>query len=431
MKRPFKAIAAVMVLLLAAAGIRWGASQPSEPPTVAPEPLTLRIAWWGGDYRNEATIKVIHRYERLNPHIKIEYDYSAFNEYWKKLAPLAAGNVLPDIVQMDVSYLYEYMSHGLLADLQPFVERGLIDSSDIPDALLAGGRGAEGGLYGFSLGTNALFAAYDPAVLLSLGLERPTADWTWDSFAGMGQAIQGKGVYLSLDLTPEQFFAYYLRQHGRSLYSSDGKSLGYEDDRLFVGFFARLQKLAKAKLMTLPNIWNHEAMKENNPFVEGKALFYWGYSNQFMALDEDSKSELAIAPMPGPDSSKGLFLKPGMFFSIAESSTHKAEAARFIDFFIHDLESNLILNGERGVPVSAAVKEGMLPHINPALAKVFAYVDWVQANSSPMDPPDPPGAAEVTAALRELNDQLLFQRIEPAAAASEFRRRAERILGAR
>jgi multiple sugar transport system substrate-binding protein len=35
------------------------------------EPITLRIAWWGGEFRNNATIAVIDLYEKLNPHVNI------------------------------------------------------------------------------------------------------------------------------------------------------------------------------------------------------------------------------------------------------------------------------------------------------------------------------------------------------------------------
>lgn len=145
-------------------------------------------------------------------------------------------------------------------------------------------------------------------------------------------------------------------------------------------------------------------------------------------MTEGYGKPLKIAPMPGPNSKQGLFLKPGMFFSIAESSKHKDEAAKFISFFVNDLEANKVLKGERGVPVSAKVKEQMSPFIEPALAQVFEYIDWVEKNSSPIDPPDPVGAAEVTSVLRELYDLLLFSKITPEKAAEQFRREAELIL---
>ncbi|MFN0220831.1 hypothetical protein [Paenibacillus sp. KR2-11] len=67
------------------------------------------------------------------------------------------------------------------------------------------------------------------------------------------------------------------------------------------------------------------------------------------------------------------------------------------------------------------LKPKSLPHIEPELAQVFEYFAWVEKNSSPIDPTDPLGSSEVTKALRDLYDQLLFDRVTPEAAAAEFR----------
>ncbi|WP_339275015.1 ABC transporter substrate-binding protein [Paenibacillus sp. FSL W8-0426] len=396
---------------------------------VEEEPVTLRIAWWGGEFRNDATIAVIKLYEEMNPHVRIEYEYSSFNEYWKRMAPHAAGNALPDIIQMDISYLSQYSSLQLLEDLTPYIDKGLIDTKDIDPQQVQGGS-IDGKVYGLSLGVNAMLSMYDPEVLKTQGIEEPTEKWTWEDFERMGEELIGKDVYVGTYFTPEQFFAYYLRQRGYKLYDEDGKRLGYEDDALFVDYFGRMQRLAKSKLIFAPDIWTSDIGKpDSDPFYRGEALFSWGYSNQYISTVQRYGKLLSIAPMPGPDNDKGLFLKPGMFFSIAGNSRHKEEAARFISFFVNDLEANMLLKGERGVPVSSTVKEQMKQLVEPELARVFEYIDWVENNSSPIDPPDPVETPEVTLVLRDLYDQLLFGRITPEEAAQQFREQADAILG--
>jgi len=71
--------------------------------TTSAEPVTLRIAWWGGDTRHSYTQQVIDMYEAKYPNVTIEPEYASFDDYWKKLAPQAAANRLPDIVQMDLT----------------------------------------------------------------------------------------------------------------------------------------------------------------------------------------------------------------------------------------------------------------------------------------------------------------------------------------
>ncbi|NMO95460.1 ABC transporter substrate-binding protein [Paenibacillus lemnae] len=418
----------VVFLLLAAIIMSGCVGQQGDLSNTIQEPVTLKISWWGSQIRHDATIQVIEMYEEQYPHIQIEYDYSSFNEYWKKLAPMAAGNALPDIIQMDVSYLSLYTSLELIDDLSPYIRSGMIDTQDVKDQFLSGGK-VHGNLFGIPLGVNALNGVYDPEVFIAHGIEPPDQDWTWDDFEAMGESLRGKGVYLGTQFTPEQFFAYYLRQHGETMFAADGASLGYEDDGLFIDFFGRLQRLAQQQLIYAPDIWTSNSIKPNaDPFYEGKALFNWGYSNQFIGKAESNGSRLKIIPLPGPNSDKGLFLKPSMLFSISKNSTHKEEAAKFISFFINNIEANKLMKGERGIPISSKVTEALSSGLDADFAEISDYIAWVAGHSSPMDPPDPPGTADVTVILRELNDLLLFDKISPETAALQFRQQANQIL---
>ncbi|MFL6561096.1 MAG: ABC transporter substrate-binding protein, partial [Bacillus sp. (in: firmicutes)] len=76
------------------------------------EPVTLRIAWWGSQPRHDYTLEIIKMYEEKNPNVKIEAEYAAWDDYWKKLAPQAAANELPDIIQMDLSYFSQYAQNN-------------------------------------------------------------------------------------------------------------------------------------------------------------------------------------------------------------------------------------------------------------------------------------------------------------------------------
>ena len=46
--------------------------------------LLLRFSWWGGDERNEATLKVIEAYEKEHPNVTIEAEYSGDDGYQAK-----------------------------------------------------------------------------------------------------------------------------------------------------------------------------------------------------------------------------------------------------------------------------------------------------------------------------------------------------------
>jgi len=401
-----------------------GASQ--APSSSGPEPVTLRIAWWGSQPRHDYTLQVIEMYQQANPHVKIEPEYASWDDYWKRLAPQAAAGNLPDILQMDLSYITQYAGNGQLEDLTPYLNKE-IDVSDVSESALSGGRLGDK-LYGFNLGVNALQVHYDPALLQKIGLDKLPDDWTWDTYLELGQKAKDAGLYFETGLRPEVFFAYYLRQNGQRLYSPDGTSLGYDNDQLFVDYFTRTRDMVRMGASPTPDVAAQIKGIEDDPLVKGQAISVWQWSNQYVGLQTAAGRQLEMHPLPGPNVKQGMFLKPSMFFSIASNSRHKEEAAKFINFFINDIEANKLIKGDRGVPVAGKVKEALKPLLPPELQKVFEYIQWAEQNSSPADPPDPIGAAEVMALFKDLDDMMKFEQITPEEAAKRFREEANAIL---
>ena len=81
-----------------------------------------------------------------------------WNDYWPKLATQAAGGNLPDVIQMDYRYIFEYARRGQLADLTPFVG-SQIDLADFDPNQLESGK-VDGKLYGISMGANSFTHVY-------------------------------------------------------------------------------------------------------------------------------------------------------------------------------------------------------------------------------------------------------------------------------
>jgi multiple sugar transport system substrate-binding protein len=401
-----------------------GSSAPSG--SASPGQITLRVAWWGSQPRHDYTLQVIEMYEKANPHVKIEPEYASWDDYWKRLAPQAAGGELPDVIQMDLSYITQYGQKGQLEDLTPYLNKE-IDISDISESAISGGRVGDK-LYGFNLGVNALQVHYDPELLKKIGLDKLPDDWTWDTYKELGQKAKEAGLYFETGLRPEVFFAYYLRQHGQHLYSEDGTSLGYDDDQLFIDYFTMTRDMTLMGASPTPDVQAQIKGIEDDPLVKNQAISVWQWSNQFVGLQQAAGRPLEMHPLPGPNVKQGMFLKPSMFFSVASNSKHKEEAAKFINFFVNDIEANKLIKGDRGVPVAGKVKEALKPLLPPELQKVFDYITWAEQNSSPADPPDPIGAAEVMALFKTYDEQMKFKQITPEEAAKRFRQEANEIL---
>ncbi|MNZ67367.1 putative ABC transporter substrate-binding protein YesO [compost metagenome] len=392
----------------------------------AAKPVTLRIAWWGGQPRHDYTMKVIEMYKEKNPHVTIEMEYANYDDYWKKLAPQAAANELPDIIQIDTQNYSQYAGRNQLADLTPYLNNQ-IDVSDISQNAIDGGKLGDK-LYGMNLGVNALGFNYDPALLKKAGIDSVPENWTWDDYVAMAAKAKEAGLYFDNGMRAEVFFGYYLRTLGATLFNAEGTGLGYEDDQMFVDFFSMLAKLVVDGAVPAPDVLAQIKGAEDSHLVLNQGIGVWQWSNQYVGLQQVANRPLAISPMPGPNMEKGLFMKPSMFFSISENSKVKEEAAKFISFFVNDIEANKLILGDRGVPVSAKVKEALKEVSTEAQVQVYDYVAWAEENSSPMDPADPIGSAEVFKSLTSLSEQMNYNKISAEDAAKKFREEATNIL---
>ncbi|ASA26261.1 sugar ABC transporter substrate-binding protein [Paenibacillus donghaensis] len=392
------------------------------------DPVTLRIAWWGGDTRHSYTQQVIDMYEEQNPNVTIEPEYASFDDYWKKLAPQAAANRLPDIVQMDVSYINQYGSNGQLEDMTPYLNKQ-VQVGDVNENVLNTGN-IGGKQYGIPLGVNVLGLHYDPELLKKAGYDAVPENWTWDQYKEIAMKAKDAGLFMDSSMAADVFFNYFLRTKGLALYNTDGTGLGYEDDALYSEFFGMLSDLIKeGAVPSQDKLSQNKGVIEESDIVKGTGIGIWQWSNQYVALQMAVNRPMQLAPMPGPDMEKGLYMQPSMYWSVTANSKAKEEAAKFVDFWTNNLEANKLILGERGVPISSKIKEGLAADLTESGKQVFQFVADMEPKTSPMSPPV--GSPEVVALLTDLAEQMNFGQIEPDAAAAQFRKEASAILSSR
>lgn len=399
------------------------------------EPVTIRITWWGGQGRHDYTQKLLDVYSEAHPNITFEAMPSGWDGYFDKLATQAASGSMPDIVQMDYLYITTYAKNNSLADLQPFIEDGTIDVSKIDEKLLNTGK-INDKMTGLVLTNSFISMGYNPEVLAEAGVEEPDSNWTWDDFIAMSKTIKDKTGKYALSNGPvddTNFFNYWVRQHGESLFSDDKKSIGYQDDKIFSDFIAMWADQMKAG--QVPNPDEYAAIQtlgqEAGPVVtgDGTMVIEWNnYASKVSSVND--KIKMVTPPLLAGSDSKGLWLKPGMFFSIADTSKVKKEAAEFIDWFVNSEEANDIINAERGTPVSSTVREYMVNsgNLSSQQQEMFEGVDNALALCGETPDPDPVGMSEVNEAFKNAAYSAFYGQVTPEEAAAKFRKDADAIL---
>lgn len=164
--------------------------------------------------------------------VSFDSQFSDWGDYWNKLATASAGHNLPDLVQMDYKYIKQYADHGMLVDLNPYIDSGLLDVSSIDKGILESGT-IDGKLYAICAGVNAPALLYNKTLLEENGITVKD-NMTMDEFYAVCKEVYEKtGVKTNISYgLGENYIDYTLRSQGVELYSEDGTALGassYED----------------------------------------------------------------------------------------------------------------------------------------------------------------------------------------------------------
>lgn len=344
---------------------------------------------------------------------------------------------MPDIVQMDYLYISTYAKNDSVADLQPYIDDGTIDVSKIDENLLNSGK-INDKMAGLVLSSSVLAVGYNPTVLEKAGVEAPTSDWTWKDYIELNQkAAETTGkesALIAAGVTGDtNVFNYWVRQHGGQLFNEDQTSLGYDDDSITADYFAMWKDMMDKNIAPDPDEFAQIKTlgDEASPVVKDEAATMIEWNNYTAKMSNvNDKLKLATPPLGDNADDKGLWIKPGMFFSVSENSKVKKECAEFIDWFINSEEANDIIMAERGTPVSSDIRQYMVDSgkLSPQQVDMFNYIDEAEKLSGTTPAPDPSGIAEVNEAFNNAGNTVFYGQATPEEAAKTFRADVEEIL---
>jgi multiple sugar transport system substrate-binding protein len=418
-----KIAAAAAVLAITLTGCGGGSPQSS-----SDGPVTLRMTWWGSDSRHKMTQQLIDAFEAENPNIHIQGEYGDWSGYWDKLATQVASQDAPDVIQMDASYISEYAGRGALLELKD------VDQSKFDQPVADAGK-IQGKQYGITGGINAQVVLANPALLSASGVALPDdKTWTWDEYNEMASSITSKNggkVYGSGPLSLDAQANLWLRQHGKALFTEDGK-LGFDESDL-EGWFEYQAKLRDSKAVPPASVMTEDAAASvdqqglaTNRFA---MAFYW--SNQLGALSKASGQQLEILR---PPSTKGAaadaeqYYKSSMFWSASSRTKHPAEAQKFIEFLVNSTKAGEIALADRGIPANSEVRTAVTPKLSVADAATAKFIDEIGGELGDAVPVPPVGSSTVTEVLTRYTSEVHFERLSPDDAAKRAMEEAKSAL---
>lgn len=399
----------------------------------------LTFAWWGNQTRNERTQGALDLYSKNNGTI-FDTQPSDWDSYWSKLQTSAAGNSLPDILQMDYSYLKQFVNSGSLVDLSPYVSDGSLDTSNISEGIIDSGS-VDGKLYAMCAGMNAPGLFYNKALTDEAGVTIKD-NMNLEEFKEVCRIMLEKtGTKADLPYgASDNYLPFYMRAVDvPELFNAEEKKLNVEDASVFEPFFKLYEDGQAEGWVIGADI--HAGLTSNSveesPLVyfssretQAWCAFFWTNQLEAMVKAAPEGVELALSTWPSPDPKKSNFLKPSQFFAVSrDAGENEKEAVKVVNYMINDVDANMIMLGERGIPASSVVAEEISPKTTETTQLVSKFVnDVVAPNSSKISPPIPTGANEVYNASNTILDEVLYGQLDAKAASERLLKEANEIL---
>lgn len=396
-----------------------------------PDGQTIRVAWWGNQERHDMTLEAIELFVEETG-IQVQTEYTGWDGYWERLNTQAAGSNLPDIIQMDNSYLNEYDSNGLLIDLASYVNEGTIDLSNVDDVYQEINE-VDDRILAISAGANALGLVYNVEMLEEFGYDLEPG-FTYDDLYEMNLSIKE-----TMEADGQEFFGYdfanaeyellnnWVRQHDQTFYNEAGDGLGFSEEVL-VDYFDWVQTMVVDDAAPSHDIMMSYIEGGNSMVQEGTSAVQTAASNQLIGIQQGTDFELDVAILPSLDGVHANYIRPSMSWSITEHANESDAAAHFIDFMTNNLEANEVLQAERGVPISSSVRDHLSEDLSDATRKTFDYLELVSEYTTDADPIAPPGETEVRGAFSRVIESLKYEQVTPEEAVEQFMNEAENIL---
>lgn len=361
--------------------------------------VEFRVAWWGNDTRHMQTNQLVEEFEKAYPGLKIDVEYSGWGDYWTKLSTQAAGADLPDVIQMDYSYINSYAEAGLLLDLKPYVESGALDLSHVSETTVSAGMVGDQ-LVAVVTGTNAPAYLYNKAALEEVGVTIDQAP-TLDEFLAVAKAVYEK----TGSKTGGVSFECYVRSRGEQKYSDDGKSAGFAAETL-VEFWKMDQAARKEGYFVDVQDPTKESDEEN--LTSGTVWCVSEYSNFLESLEEKTKMELGMFTMPS-DQTVAAYMKPNMFWSVYSETENPEVAVAFLNEYTNGERTYDICGTDRGMPISSEIRAYLAPTFTDAQQRTSDFLMYLEdGHVAPIYKPEPARSAEAWNFVSEACEQVSY-----------------------
>lgn len=317
--------------------------------------ITIRLNWWGGDSRHQATLDAVTKFQEKYPNIKVESEYEAWTGHEEKVALAMNSGTVADIIQINWSWPYEYSPNGDkfydLNKLAGILELDNFDQ-DARDLMTINGS-----LQAIPISNTGRVFYWNASTFEKVGVQPPT---TLDELYAVGEAFAEyeDGSYYPMAMLEYDrmiLMVYYLESVYGKNWVEDGE-LQYTLEEVAAGY-EFIQSLEDRHV--IPSMGTlagdgAESLDKNKNWMDGKyaGIYEWDSAAAKCQGALADGQEFIVGDFIEMGDYQGGFTKISMSFAVSAKTDHPAECAALIQFLLAEEEGVKILGDSRGIPAN-------------------------------------------------------------------------------
>jgi len=334
--------------------------------------VQVEVAWWGGEARHELFNRIWDSYEEQNQHVTVIRQFAPWGDYWTRIFTQAAGGGLPDVFGTGPAYRGDLASRGFLMPLDPFVADGTLEVAGIVEGSLAQGVYPHtGNLYIITFGDTVSVIAFNQTLIESVGMPLPRNGMTYSEFIEYALELQEllpDGVWASNGNPWEHQFLNHARQFGGLIVDEVNgvRQIGFRPQDLqgyYEFYMTKLELgLSPPAEVTAENIGR---MWVDSLEGTGRLAMWHTNANQlkiFQSQTDDTISAFRSLIADGAYYQYVEEIQPSGW-AIAATSSVGHEAARLVNWFTNNIDTQVTFNMELGVPGSAEAQNAIIGNL--------------------------------------------------------------------
>lgn len=356
--RTLVAAAAVVVCTLLAGCATSSTSAGGDDTADSGGPVSLRFQSLAfQDTTIAATQQIVEDWNSANPDIQVELVQGSWDSVHDQLVTQFQGGTAPDIIHDESADIAQFARQGYLADLAPLLSEGTTSSIDagVLETVTVDGK---------VIAAPTLLQSYvvfgNTKLLEAAGVSVPTGDsWSWDEFAAAAkQASTGgtPGLGWGLKQPTATVMSMGLNFDGTFFSTADGAtSITVDDAELEVP--KRIHDMAYTDNSLDRTSLTQGGADVLTAFMAGGYAMTVGGNYAAQQLKEQGPEGFEWTVLPTLTGSSSDQAANPQTLSVSAQSSHVAESAKFIDFFMQADNLAAVAEGDWLIPTSSSARD--------------------------------------------------------------------------